>query len=208
MDFPANTLATFSGFLLISSLTSHNLYVDSAIEQGIFGAIALIWIFLGSLWTVLSPQMDRISLGLKYAVFASLLFLIFFGLPENITLTTQNVLLLFILPGMVSSMAQPPETRPLTAPARWKIPLAAGIGIILFLVIVFDRNLQAAWFADLGAVKMARVELAGFPTGKWEESTKLVGLADAISLLNRSLEINPANRTANYRMGLLNLQQR
>lgn len=187
---------------------SHNLFLDSAIEQGILGALALIWIFLGSLWAVLSPQADRSGLDLKYAAMASLLFLIYFGLPENILSTVQSIPLLLIVPGIIVSMTHAPEKGPAAGFNRWKVPALAGTGLILILTILLIRPLQAAWFANLGAVKMARVELASFPSGKWEQSTQIDGMDEAVSLFERSIELNPPNRTANYRLGLLSLQQR
>ena len=50
---------------------------------------------------------------------------------------------------------------------------------------------------------MAQTELAGFPTGKWTESEIVPALASAEASLLTSLEADPANRTANHRLGLI-----
>jgi hypothetical protein len=55
---------------------------------------------------------------------------------------------------------------------------------------------------------MARVELAGFPSGKWEELDVLPQLAPAETALLSSLEADPVNRTANHRLGLIAMLRR
>ena len=185
---------------------SYNLYLDTALEQGILGALALVWVFLGSLWVVLSPQIQSGPL-MKTALLASLLFLIYLGLTENIAATVQSIPVLFILPGILVMMTRASEKRALARSGWSKIPAVAGAGLFMVLGVIFYRPLFAAWLANLGAVRTAKIELAGFPSGQWEASPR-AGLTDAASLFHQSLEFNPRNSTANYRLGLLSLEQR
>ena len=47
---------------------------------------------------------------------------------------------------------------------RLVIPGMITLGLILVGLIIFRRPLLSAWYTNLGAVKMAKVELADFPT--------------------------------------------
>jgi tetratricopeptide (TPR) repeat protein len=67
------------------------------------------------------------------------------------------------------------------------------------------NEVQAAWYANLGAVPMAKVELAGFPTNRWTSPSVLPDLQQAESTLQAALQSNPANYTANYRLGLISM---
>lgn len=55
---------------------------------------------------------------------------------------------------------------------------------------------------------MARVELADFPTGKWDEGQNLGKLTTSETLFTRALHYNPWNRTANHRLGLIAMLRR
>jgi predicted Zn-dependent protease len=55
---------------------------------------------------------------------------------------------------------------------------------------------------------MARVQLAGFPTGKWDEGQSLDALGAVQPCFDRVLQNDPDNRAANYRLGLIALLQR
>jgi lipopolysaccharide biosynthesis regulator YciM len=77
---------------------------------------------------------------------------------------------------------------------------------MVLIVINFNR-LRAAWQADLGAVQMAKVELAGFPTNQWTEASILPKLDQAGVLLRSALEADSNNRTANHRLGLISMLQ-
>jgi tetratricopeptide (TPR) repeat protein len=79
-------------------------------------------------------------------------------------------------------------------------------GIVLGLL--FWRNITATWYANLGAVEMAKIELAQFPTGKWNEGQYVTALAPAEALFNRSLALNSQQRTANNRLGLIAMMRR
>lgn len=96
--------------------------------------------------------------------------------------------------------------------SSWR-PFSFGVGLIssaalIALLLLFRRPLAAAWLADLGAVEMARIELADFPTGKWDDGRDVDRLAPSAALLRQALQFDPQNRTANYRLGLILMLQR
>jgi hypothetical protein len=50
---------------------------------------------------------------------------------------------------------------------------------------------MAAWHANLGAVEMARIELADFPSGQWEDGKGAALLAPAEGYFLQALAYNP-----------------
>jgi hypothetical protein len=103
------------------------------------------------------------------------------------------------LGGFLPSLAQPTTGRP-----RWKVVSAGAAFLILIALLYGFRNsLLSSWYANLGAVEMARIELENFPTGKWEDGRIVPSLAGAEELFERSLWFNPANPTANHRLSLI-----
>jgi len=55
---------------------------------------------------------------------------------------------------------------------------------------------------------MARVELTGFPTGEFEDGSRVDEMMPAEDDFIRALELDPGNATAHYRLGLVNLLRR
>jgi lipopolysaccharide biosynthesis regulator YciM len=55
---------------------------------------------------------------------------------------------------------------------------------------------------------MAKAELAGFPTNQWADPSILPQLEQADAALRTALLSDPANRTANHRLGLIALLRR
>ncbi len=65
----------------------------------------------------------------------------------------------------------------------------------------------ANWYANLGAIEMARVELEGWPLeGRvGEQLVSLLGKAEA--LFHDALQLDSNNRTSQHRLGLISMQQ-
>jgi len=85
--------------------------------------------------------------------------------------------------------------------------VAVGIGL-MGLLYGFREPLLASWYTNLGAVQMAQVELAGWPTGYWDDGRNVAALSSVEGLFNRSLQLDPSNRTAHHRLGLISMQRR
>jgi tetratricopeptide (TPR) repeat protein len=87
-----------------------------------------------------------------------------------------------------------------------RLIIALTIPILLLLAYLLLASApRSAWYANLGAIRMARVQLAGWPTESWEDGSSLPALAPAEALFQRSLALNPFNHTANHRLGLIAL---
>jgi lipopolysaccharide biosynthesis regulator YciM len=77
--------------------------------------------------------------------------------------------------------------------------------VSIFFIMIDPYGFRAAWYANLGAVQMAKVELAGFPTNEWTDPAIVPELEDANMTLRSALQANPMNQTANHRMGLISM---
>jgi O-antigen ligase len=201
---------------------SHNLYLDLVLEQGLPGLLAALTVYIGSFW-LLIKSLKRLGSGnvrldrLSWAILAALIVVVVHGLSDDPLFGQSGTSLLFLVPGLAVTAARPvqsaaqvrglPGAQPRPSPSRVWISLLMG-AFILALGLVFYRPALAAWYADLGSVEMARVELAGWPTGAWESSSVASQLEAAEGHLMRSLSIDPANVTARYRLGMIAMLQR
>lgn len=200
---------------------SHNLYLDLAVEQGIFGlisyllvlSISLAKILHGSLRLDLSPAQRIIHLG----VFTSLVVFVVHSLFEDAFFVAWGVAGLFFLPGMVDlAVAGVPFRAERTAgevnqavhrPRPVWHKKGGNVLVIFalaFLGIYLARGLLASLgYANLGAVRMAQVELAGWPERAIGNYEPLPALAEAREYLHLALRYNSANSTAHHRLGLM-----
>jgi O-antigen ligase len=192
----------------------HNILLDATLQQGILSGIMLLWIYMGSiLWLALQPSSTADSL-LGKAIISSLLIILFHGLVDDIVYRTMYIPLLFFVPGMAVGLAA--SGNPVSIGFKWKrshtghlaVPILIVLGVVLIGLIAFHRPLLSAWYTDLGAVKMAKVELSDFPTGFWDEGKRADLLSPAESLFNRAIIYEPANPSANYRLGLIAMLKR
>jgi Tetratricopeptide repeat len=90
---------------------------------------------------------------------------------------------------------------------RMQISLVAAFVVTISAFVVLSwRHLTAAWLANLGAVRMARVQLSIYPTNEWEDDHLGVSLESAQNLFEHAASLDPANQTALYRLGLIAMQ--
>jgi lipopolysaccharide biosynthesis regulator YciM len=67
------------------------------------------------------------------------------------------------------------------------------------------NTILAMWYADLGAVQLAKVELRGFPETGWTGPEIAIQFKQADASLHAALRLDPDNRTANHRLGLISI---
>ncbi|MCI0518947.1 MAG: tetratricopeptide repeat protein, partial [Chloroflexi bacterium] len=148
-----------------------------------------------------SPHPSR----LRWPLIAGLIVVLTHGLVDDPLFAQNGTPLMFLLPGLAAALtaphgaaaAHPASPRPRIA--LLLIPLAA------LALLAWWRPLLAAGYANLGAVRLAHAELLGFPTLEWGDQ-RLQPLAQpAQAPLERAAAINPRNRAAQHRLGLLAL---
>ncbi len=193
----------------------YNLYLDIAIEQGLFGLGALLCVYLVAGASLLNgfKRLGKGSSTLRRfypAVFAAFLVLLINGAFDDPFYGETATPLLFIVPGLAllltSALPQVVITNQPVRKSRRKARLRtyALSSLVVLLVgafLVGFHPLAAAAEANLGAVKMARVELADFPAENWQDGSQVNQLQPALDQFRQALWYNPANRTANYRIG-------
>lgn len=192
---------------------SHNLFLDVFIEQGVIGGVSFLVLYLAALWQVSRLAVSSNSFEMKLfglTALGTLIIAFVHGMVDDYLYHEKGTILSLALAGIslgasgVGLQLQPPA-----AQSGWKKPFLYILGMIfvLFGFLNVDR-IQSLWRSNIGAVQMAKVELAGFPTGAWAGPDLAVKLDSAEESLRASLEADSANRTANHRLGLLAMLRR
>jgi hypothetical protein len=204
---------------------SHNLLLDIVIEQSFLALFAFGFIYLSTILIGIRSLRDSSNVPLILASLAGIIAIFVHGLVDNIIYYQWGSLLVFIIPAFMLSITQVkanqnnnegrlPEQRTSTQASRfgWRILGIAGTASVVVMLAIFGfayrQAIMSAWNANLGAVEMARVELAGFPSEQWEDGTKVVSLGTAEVYFRRALAQDAINRTANHRLGLIAMQRR
>ena len=226
-DFPytGGGLNTFSGlystYILVifvpMSTYSHNLFLDVAVEQGWFGLVALAAVLAGSVGLVVQDARRGTSVEhkdlLRGAVLASLVVMCLHGLLDDALYGNGATPLIFLTTGMAVAVTQSRfpafgaiKTR--RGPSSWRLWAASAAGGLVLLVAfsIFQRSLLSSWYANLGAVQLARLELAGWPDTR--RDTQHPDLRAVGNLFEKAVSLDPRNRTANQRLGQLALARR
>jgi hypothetical protein len=204
---------------------AHNFYLDVALEQGVFGLIALAIVLVASLWFAASSRLDGLKAAqvqlLRGAVFAGLMSVCLHGFVDDPLYGGRGTPLVFLLAGLAVALTRPEAATNLAvvfgeerAAGRggwaqiriFAVVVIAVFGLTLAVLPGWRNSLISSWYANLGAVKMAKQELVDFPTGRWAVGKDVSKFAPAQSMLTKSLAIDPNNRTANHRSGLIALQ--
>lgn len=206
-------------------LVGHNIYLDTTLELGPLGLLAICSLLLGSGWLLLL-QIRQVDVSsprnyiLRWASLTSLIVMATHGIVDN---GHSGVPILFLLVGIAVALAR---TEMLQYPERselaeknsrsiqgsfkrlWKIT-----GVVIALVIAvamlysFRKPLLANWYSNLGALKMARIELAGWPIRDADDDQILGSLDAAEALFRKALQLNPNIKTAQHRLGLISLRR-
>ena len=195
----------------------HNHYLDVGLEQGILGVLAFSTVYLGSLWLLLVRDWRNPGAILVLATFVSLLIIVLHGFTDDLVYNRWGAPLVFLVPGVASAVVQSiPQLKfrylsagsfraRLVARIRFRplLLVATHVAIVILLILFYTgrQSLLAAWYADLGAVHMARAELVDYPTGAWTEVANSDEMDLAEEYFEKALRFDIKNRTANHRLG-------
>jgi tetratricopeptide (TPR) repeat protein len=217
--YPITSWVRYRVFIFVTNFHSHNLWLDVGVEQGLPGLAALLWIqvaFVFTAWrgrkAVWQEGADRWRRLLVEAALVSALVVALHALVDDVPYGSRAMLLFFVPLGLVVA-ALAPHPRPLSPRRRegsWAAVLALVPVVVIALglaALVWRHPLTAAWQADLGAVAQAHVELAGYLDEGWslEEARASGDLGRATAYFERALALDPAQPTANLRLGLIHL---
>lgn len=187
---------------------SHNLFLDVFIEQGILGGLAFFLLYFISIWQVARVVAITKSSELKAFGWLALIALVIsfvHGMVDDYLYHEKGTILSMALTGISLSFFRA-EALSNERSFTMQLPKAfirmASMALLGLCLLNWGR-IQSVWFANMGAVSMAKVELAGFPTDRWAGPEIATKLDSADASLHSSLELDPANRTANHRLGLI-----
>lgn len=186
---------------------SHNLFLDVAIEQGYLGGLSFLIIFLASVWfvshAIAKPASKELQL-FNWLVLFALVVAIIHGMVDDYLYNQAGAVLALFLAGIsvIVKRESHAETKSIKQWDRQTVILVTLIGVCLTAFLLLNK-IYSVWYADLGAVQMAKVELVGFPNTGWADVEIVSQLQPADASLLSSLKSDSKNLTANYRLGLL-----
>ncbi len=192
---------------------AHNLYLDVALELGVGGLIIILAIIGLTFWLLAglefaNPRVEENEL-LHGSLLAGLVIILLHGFVDDPLFGSRGLLLLFVFSGVSAAITQyRPSSVELfgTRVPRSVILLSAVLLLGALAAILFQRSVLSTWYANLGAVEMAQIELdESWPTNQWQDGAEAAQLAAAESRFQEALALNNNNITALYRMGMIAL---
>lgn len=186
---------------------SHNLFLDVGIEQGLFGGLAFLALYLASFWVVARRiAKDDRNRTFEWVVLFALIVAFVHGMVDDYLYNGVGTMFSLLLVGLAMN-GQPPDSERLER--RLDLRTVGAIAAIWILVAAVNFNqIRAIWYANIGAVELAKVELDGFPNAGWAGDDILPRLDAAEVPLRTALQFDPANRTANQRLGIISMLRR
>ncbi len=203
---------------------SHNFYLDVILEQGFVGGFAILAvIFWGAFVAIRQSNHENKSSFTRLmteAVVVSTLILLIHGFVDDPLYGETGTPLLLLIPGVALLITKDSSLTSSDAASLRIGGIVDGFSgkrfvfpAICFLILIalsfgFRQSILSSWFADLGAVEMARSELQDWPLNKWNDNPDFSSLGGAEFQFNRSLEHSVNQRTAWHRLGLISMQKR
>jgi tetratricopeptide (TPR) repeat protein len=194
---------------------SHNFMLDIALEQSVLGWLSIVCVYGVSVFLlvkfVAGGRRDSELRIVAEASMASLVAIVLHGLVDDALYANTGTPLLFLLPGMAVGLSKFGETSPEKKSIqrtyqKWLVLGGITFVMIGLAVIAWRRPLLGIWHSNLGAVSMAQKELAGWPTNQWDKDPDVSDLESAKDRFLLAVKLDPNNRTAHHRLGLIALQ--
>ena len=190
---------------------SHNLFLGVAIDQGLPGLLALIWMWVlvaALVWHSIKKSRQKAGQSLDSTPIVglaalSVLILLLHGTVEN-ALYGRGVLFLF-LPLAFTLPSVPDEKRQIRQ--RWFLGILT-VGLPLGLALLWPGRTLSMVHSNLGSVYQSQAELSLYSWPEWplqDEVRRQVDLSRPVSEFERALILNPRNATANRRLAMIEL---
>jgi len=191
---------------------SHNVFLEVFVEQGVFGGLSFLLIYIAGIWIAarsVAKDIPLEDLVFSWLVLFALVIAFVHGMVDDYLYYKNGTILAFFLIG-VSLIHSPITIRPdKQKNIKYEVVVASAIFVLVAIFCVVNLNtIRSVWYANLGAVEMTQVELNGFPLNEWAGDKNVSRLGMAESTLLSSLQFDSHNRTANYRLGLISLSRR
>jgi O-antigen ligase len=181
---------------------SHNLFLDVTIEQGLLGGLSFLIVYITAIWMAASSIANKGGNHIfKWIALFSLIVAVIQGMVDNYLYNGAGAILsLFPL-----GLALNGEGQENVLNSRRLNFKYIGVAILMGLMIglIYLNQIRSIWYANLGSVQMARVELEDFPNNGWVGNEIVPELDEAKKTLHSALRLDPQNRTANQRLGMI-----
>jgi hypothetical protein len=192
---------------------AHNLYLQLAVEQGVFGLVAFVGMTTAAGYGLIRTYQQARRLRPFYlATILSLATLLVRGLVDGEIYGTALVPIMFI-PFAFALAVQWATAHPVALPLALRKTLFVSFVPILIVALLFSwPQARAALHANVGAVAQAKAELAvySWPSWKIQDEMRRDGLVDlsaAVGSYHQALGLDPGNVTAHQRLGQIALSQ-
>ncbi len=189
--------------LFLEEDSGNSAYLNVLVEQGWIGLTGLLAILAVAAYAAVL-RLNAGAAGLQIAGVLGVAFFVIYGVTHAMLVATRVIPFALIPAALVIAESPAPVVR--NRPSA-KLLLTLTLGALV-IVVSMPRQLAAGWFANLGAVEMAKVALADWPTNRWDDGSRIGELAAAEDLFLRSLAFDPENLTANHRLGLIHMLDR
>jgi len=197
----AMVLSKYALLIHVPFLTySHNLYLEVWLQQGLLGAVSWLWLIVAlyqAAHTHARPGPDFLYQGAWLGLTAVFV--------HGLTDARQYVDLWCWVPffGLLglNAAVQLRRTPAVSPGRRWPLP-AAIVGVFLAAVFVSLHPLPATWHANLGCVFQARADLLESLDDGWRADLR----QQAADHYRRAVAIDPHDRTARQRLGLMRIE--
>lgn len=200
---------------------AHNLYLQIAVEQAVVGVAGFIGMMAAGIWALWIglARLPEAARSLAIGALVALVAMLVHGLFDAELYVSPLAILLFVplvLAGVLLAYVRSDDAtwtartvdRPRSAAGVYG---AVGVAVLLVAVfIVLWPPARAALEANLGAVSQTQAELSVYEWPEWPiqdevRRTSPYRLEPALAWYERALRTDPANVTANRRLGQIEL---
>lgn len=179
---------------------AHNLYLTVWLEQGLLGAVGIVWLVAAFLvFVVRHTRLGEPGTLFQAAWVGAIVVLVHGLFDARQYMDLWAMWPLYLLPGLVVSLC-PARSRPRAGVRAWRWVAIALVPVIGSGLVLW-RPLGAVALANLGAVRQTRAELR---EGLGDD-VRATYLQAAAASYKRALDLEPRNLTANLRLGILAL---
>jgi hypothetical protein len=180
-----------------------NIFLQMAEEHGVIGSIAYLSIVVGGVFIFLQRlykiDIDKNKLYLVYLSMLGYAALLVVGMFDAILYNGLSIFLIFIIPGFAVFTLFQPQRKDYS----YFYPISIFLACVFLFLSSFGGKLPASYYANLGAIKMAQLDLTGWTFDEFITPQDSDQYGEAAKSFERALRLDPENQTANYRLGLL-----
>lgn len=181
---------------------SHNLYLETWLEQGLVGMVALLWL-MTALYQAARPRVRPGADLLYQSTWLGLTAIFVHGLSD--ARLYEDLWCWFPFFGLLGLNGAVLLRRAPAAAGRkqWLLPAGVAGAFLLVVALTLARPVKATGHANQGCTLQARGELS--PSLEQEQRAAL--RRRAMDQYRRAIQLAPSDRTARQRLGLMLIEQ-